>query len=460
MTSPNTSWASYRSASSTPSPRSSRASSIDNLKAPDGSGAMEVFQSIYNGRKSWKTLRGGEMVWPAELEAALIEGLEKYQPDDSRETRLLGRFPMRNRFISEYIYRKTGRRRTAKQVGSRLQQLRETCTGKRLMDLLSPCRRQVPAPLTSSAYDSTSTIHCDSASSNGSGSVPITPTDEVAPYSFSGGKRSTARQTFCIDILPQDDRASTSGCNGQSRFPSGLDVNSSASAFSEGVTRLSEHPRHIRTIDPTLTFVSHSRVTADCQFAVYSEGHLVFKESTVLSPYEIESKDVPPGTDGCLLYRTSLVPNYWKTISESNDPTKYTIFQEIIQAGQQCVYAAKYTFAYPPQYGPPTFAPAPAVLPDSHFDFSYEDLQNCFGTDTPPQEYPKSGQAYSYGNFASNAWFPVPRGSDTRTLQHGPVQGFDIESSSGSISPMSATFPGDFAEPMNGQTYQGNFDMM
>ncbi|KAF9039417.1 hypothetical protein BDZ89DRAFT_381450 [Hymenopellis radicata] len=172
---PNTSRASYRKSSSTPSPRSSRASSNNNLKTPDGSGAMGVF--LYIGRKSWKTLRGGEMVWPAELEAALIEaGLEKYQPDDSRETRLLGRFPMRNRFISEYIYRKTGRRCTVKQVASRLQQLRETYTGKRLIDLLSPCRRQVPAPLTSSAYDSTSTIHYDSASSNRSGSVPITPT--------------------------------------------------------------------------------------------------------------------------------------------------------------------------------------------------------------------------------------------------------------------------------------------
>jgi len=38
-------------------------------------------------------------------------GLENYQPDDSRETRLLGRFPMRNRFISDWIYEKTGKRR-------------------------------------------------------------------------------------------------------------------------------------------------------------------------------------------------------------------------------------------------------------------------------------------------------------------------------------------------------------
>jgi hypothetical protein len=34
----------------------------------------DVFQSIVKGRKSWKTLKGGEVVWPPELEAALIEG--------------------------------------------------------------------------------------------------------------------------------------------------------------------------------------------------------------------------------------------------------------------------------------------------------------------------------------------------------------------------------------------------
>jgi hypothetical protein len=35
---------------------------------------QDVFQTIVKGRKSWKTLRGGEIVWPPELEAALLEG--------------------------------------------------------------------------------------------------------------------------------------------------------------------------------------------------------------------------------------------------------------------------------------------------------------------------------------------------------------------------------------------------
>lgn len=38
---------------------------------------------------------------------------------------------MRNKFISDFIFEVTGVRRTPKQVGSRLQQLRDTCEGKR-----------------------------------------------------------------------------------------------------------------------------------------------------------------------------------------------------------------------------------------------------------------------------------------------------------------------------------------
>ncbi len=51
----------------------------NDVLSDSNTGAQEVFQTIYNGRKSWKTLRGGEMVWPAELEAALIEGTQLLQ---------------------------------------------------------------------------------------------------------------------------------------------------------------------------------------------------------------------------------------------------------------------------------------------------------------------------------------------------------------------------------------------
>lgn len=65
-------------ASSTPSPPSTGQSSslTDRVAArPSRSETThDVFQTIVKGRKSWKTLRGGETVWPLELEAALLEG--------------------------------------------------------------------------------------------------------------------------------------------------------------------------------------------------------------------------------------------------------------------------------------------------------------------------------------------------------------------------------------------------
>ncbi|KAJ7618627.1 hypothetical protein FB45DRAFT_169771 [Roridomyces roridus] len=106
---------------------------------------QEVIGSVLKVRKTWKTIPG-ETVWPPELEVTLLEALEKYVPDDSRETRMLGRFPRRNRFISDYIFDKTGKRRTAKQVGSRLQQLRESCGEQKLLHQLSPFCRPEPPP--------------------------------------------------------------------------------------------------------------------------------------------------------------------------------------------------------------------------------------------------------------------------------------------------------------------------
>jgi transcriptional enhancer factor len=53
---------------------------------------------------------------------------------------MLGRFPRRNRFISDYIFDKTGKRRTPKQVGSRLQQLRESCGGNQRTFRRTPVR--------------------------------------------------------------------------------------------------------------------------------------------------------------------------------------------------------------------------------------------------------------------------------------------------------------------------------
>ncbi|KAJ3782827.1 TEA/ATTS domain family-domain-containing protein [Lentinula aff. detonsa] len=113
----------------------------------------DAAQIVATGRRSWKTLRGrGEAVWPPHIEAALIEALEKYKPDESRSSKTSGRFSMRNRFISDYIYESTGKQRTPKQVGSRLQQLRDTCKSDKILQLISRRGIEDDAEFGQSAY--------------------------------------------------------------------------------------------------------------------------------------------------------------------------------------------------------------------------------------------------------------------------------------------------------------------
>ena len=139
----------YRSIPRSSSPSMSGLKNSLHVLSP-GDKSYPHCHSVITGRKSWKTLKGKtEAVWPPYLEVALFEGtsqlplvistrissvpptgLSRYQPSNPRATKSLGRFPNRNRFISEYILKKTGKHRTPKQVGSRLQQLRDTHQGK------------------------------------------------------------------------------------------------------------------------------------------------------------------------------------------------------------------------------------------------------------------------------------------------------------------------------------------
>lgn len=68
-------------------------------------------------------------------EPFLIAALQAYTlPSPKKPSDRPKRFPMRNRFMSEYIYEATGKKRTPKQVGSRIQQLQDTCkTPERLL---------------------------------------------------------------------------------------------------------------------------------------------------------------------------------------------------------------------------------------------------------------------------------------------------------------------------------------
>ncbi|TFY73468.1 hypothetical protein EWM64_g10544, partial [Hericium alpestre] len=127
-----------------------RMSAVDDLSYPLACDdrTRDAVHTIVSGRKSWKTLKGkGEAVWPPYLEAALVEALDKYRPETSRSQRSLSRFPNRNRFISDYIFHVTGKRRTAKQVAVASSSF-ETRAAARGVRLASP---HLHLPLTSHA---------------------------------------------------------------------------------------------------------------------------------------------------------------------------------------------------------------------------------------------------------------------------------------------------------------------
>ncbi|KAJ7258204.1 hypothetical protein C8J57DRAFT_533622 [Mycena rebaudengoi] len=275
----------------------------------------DVFQSVLQGRKSWKTLRGGETVWPLDLEAALLEGLENYIPDDSRETRMLGRFPKRNRFISDYIFEKTGKRRSAKQVGSRLQQLRESCGGQKLLHLLSPFRRP--------AYNGSSGSSDDSPMNS-----PVSPALSGRMIPHTSPPRHIV---MCIDIVPEG-------------APDTFDHSGNSSWSDDGdVIHASDRPRRLGTINPTVTFTSQDAVVAQSRFTVYSEELVLHAETAPL----VLVMDGAPQESG-FLYSTALVPEYWKIISESPDPTRFTIFQEVVNdKNSAIIFSATYNFRYP-----------------------------------------------------------------------------------------------------------------
>jgi len=314
----------------------------------------DVFQSIVKGRKSWKTLKGGEIVWPPELEAALIEGLENYQPDDSRETRLLGRFPLRNRFISEWIFQKTGKRRTAKQVGSRLQQLRDTCGGKRILTLLRPKYRWTSPSREFHHRDDLPPPQCESESGSDSSdsytSAPTTPIEAHATlqsllYRGVEPREKMPNNIVYIDLLRPGSSIDDSGPLWTS--PSQLAEERSLVERGHRIVRANDYPRHLRDIDPTITFLSHSLSNARSYFTVHVEDRLMFSESTTLELVDPSTSNV----DG-VLYKTLLVPGFWDTISQSPDASQYTIIQRVVQdpcpssSPPSTVFSAVYKFLY------------------------------------------------------------------------------------------------------------------
>ncbi|KAG1823530.1 uncharacterized protein BJ212DRAFT_1574193 [Suillus subaureus] len=299
----------------------------------------DIFRTIMKIRKGWKTLKGNtEPVWPPHLEAIMLKGLQEYGPVHSREAHILSRFPQRNQFISDYIYRKTGKHRSSKQIGSRLQQFKDTLEGRELIDSLQ-CRSEVDSsrrfflhshgfegesnhfPSPPSLYSNSSTSSNDSSSTCSSTGSPISTGQYRDMSSSKRNHLPDTRTPVYIDILPESSSFSSSSSS-RSRAPF-------SSPYLQGVTAhtSSDTPRPIRDIDSTVTFVSPSAVIGKSSYIVLLDGAPIHNEDTKLEcvgPYFTGSSG-----DGPLLYSTALVPKYWETLCKSPDPTVYTIIQDV-----------------------------------------------------------------------------------------------------------------------------------
>ncbi|KAI0351119.1 hypothetical protein OH77DRAFT_1439428 [Trametes cingulata] len=268
----------------------------------------KAIQSILAGRKCYRVSKDkNEVVWPPHLEAALMEGLSKYTPAESRSPRGLTRFPNRNKFISQYIRQKTGEIRTAKQVGSRIQQLRDTNAGKstfsdRQYEMMHPTRRSASEEQDGLTLSAPSVTLSAGSSSTLAPSIPpaiqvyisVPPADTTLPNTVAWSAPPTGSRPTEVHVVPN-----------------------SVYQFVES--------RSLLKIDPTVTFMSSSPMPLFSRCNVYRENTIVHVGKSVMMGVKASDQ---PGQSG-YLHHTELAPEYWETLCRCNDLSPYTIVQEI-----------------------------------------------------------------------------------------------------------------------------------
>ncbi|KAJ7613912.1 hypothetical protein FB45DRAFT_759005 [Roridomyces roridus] len=145
---------------------------------------------------------------------------------------------------------------------------------------------------------------------------------------YKAPTRTSRHTVIYIDILPQGspERA----------------ISPSPWSDDGDVIRAFTHPRRLHEINPTVSFTSGTPIKADSRFTVYSEDIILHAESV---PLELLGNQA----DGPFIYSTFLVPGYWPVILYSPDPSRFTIFHEVVRdSDTSLVFSAMYKFSYPP----------------------------------------------------------------------------------------------------------------
>ncbi|KAJ7663909.1 hypothetical protein DFH06DRAFT_1188862 [Mycena polygramma] len=321
------------------------------------------------GRRCWKkTKERHEAVWPPALEAALIGALEKYRPANCRNSQLLRRFPKRNQFISDHIFAVTGKRRTAKQVGSRLQQMRETCGDERIRNLLS--RRDY-----STEPEEDSLIEPEAASDSSMYSTAPSPvasasTSEIADNGTASG--SLPLRTFVtIEFVSPPGFV----------VPYPEQNQSKASRTNQHHISL-DYPSDIDNNCPTLTFATERKISASqhySQFRVLIGGRLAHSEITGLT-FASTSFTPSPNRTERHTYNIILIPLFWAHLCRTEQLFQCAIEQDIMKTlapfdslpaspspEDQCIRSVTYDFTVSrttaPVFRPPPLLSEPLLPP-------------------------------------------------------------------------------------------------
>ncbi|KAJ6568402.1 hypothetical protein DFH09DRAFT_434287 [Mycena vulgaris] len=269
------------------------------------------------GRRTWKkTKERMETIWPPSLEIALLEALERYRPSNSlRDTRLLQRFPKRNRYVSDHIFSVTGIRRTAKQVGSRLQQMRDTCNDERILNLLS--RREYSPE----------------------GLEPNTPLEFPPPIEFAPSSTASSPVSWTSGVTDTVNWRTSPAAEVPPRTFVVIELVQPSSFFNSknscpavkspraNQQRVSlEYPSDIESTDPVLTYSTPRRMSTlhhYSHFRVLIDGVLAHSEITAL----VFTSCIPARHT----YSTKLIPQFWAHLCRTEQLFRCVIKQDIMK---------------------------------------------------------------------------------------------------------------------------------
>ncbi|KAF4610796.1 hypothetical protein D9613_006618 [Agrocybe pediades] len=259
------------------------------------------------------------------------------------------RFPRRNQMIAEFILAKTKVRRTAKQVGSRLQQLRESCTDEYILNLIQS--KVFGLERRGRSLARFSTLTPDNFWDSSSQSSPA----RIETYNISSSSLPTHRpvRIEVILALHEFDLYASTTCTTPA-FTLDLDEGvlaepSSPTYPSSTFTRRAE----IRTANamsqcsPIVNFSSHTLAQAStlkCASDVYCNGERVSSSATYLEPCSADGASTSSSSFSC---RAFFLPEFWHVLASNEDCRAFTVTQNIISesdAGSSILFTIDYTF--------------------------------------------------------------------------------------------------------------------